>query len=394
MNDPRPLSGLRVVELAGIGPGPFAGMMLADAGAEVFLVERPGGNPSATSGHDVLFRNRRSIALDLKEPAGVEAFLSIVSTADALIDPFRPGVVERLGVGPQACHERNPRLVFGRITGWGQQGPLAHAAGHDVNYIALTGALHAIGAAGGPPTIPLNLIGDFGGGGMLLAFGILAGVFKARSTGRGCVIDAAMVDGAASLMAMFHGLLASGDFDDRRGVHQLDGGAPFYGVYETADGRYVSIGALESPFFAELCERLALPPQVHSAHAVPERWPELRSALAAAVGCRTRAELDDLLLGTDACYAPVLGLREVADQPHNRERESYLPFAQGVQPAPTPRFDGVPTTLPAPRRAVGADSAEILAKAGYSPERIASLLEDRVVTGPNRAVTGTRNGQA
>ena len=385
----RPLSGVRVVELAGIGPGPFAGMMMADAGADVILIERPGGNPSATSGHDVLFRNRRSVAIDLKSRSGVEALLSIVETADALIDPFRPGVVERLGIGPVPCRERNARLVFGRITGWGQEGPLAQAAGHDLNYIALTGALHAMGPAGGPPTIPLNLIGDFGGGGMLLAFGILAGVMRARETGRGCVVDAAMVDGAACLMAMFHGLAASESFDDRRGTHELDGGAPFYNVYETADGRFVSVGALESHFFAELCERLKVPVEVRSAHSDREKWPELRAALDKAIRQRTRDELDELLQGTDACYAPVLALPEVADHPHNKQRGAYLPAGHGIQPAPAPRFGGIPILPPIPRRSVGADSREVLAEVGYSSAAIEALFCDASVTGPDVPLTGS-----
>lgn len=379
MTSELPLIGLKVLELAGIGPGPFAGMMLADAGADVIVVDRPGGNPSASRGHDILLRNRRSIAIDLKQPAGVDVLLAMLDGCDALIEPFRPGVAERLGIGPDRCLSRNPRLVYGRITGWGQGGPLRLAAGHDLNYIALTGALHSIGRAGAPPSIPLNLIGDFGGGGMMLAFGIVAGVLSARMTGRGRVVDAAMVDGASALMAMFHGLRADGSFDDERGTHELDGGAPFYDVYETADGRYVSIGALEPAFFATLCERLDLPPDIRSAHDDRKRWPILREAIALAIHGRTREELDALLLGTDACYAPVLTLSEAADHPHNVHRHAFLSAAGGVQPAPAPRFGEGPPAQPVPRRPVGADTRGVLAEAGVDESVVDGLIASGVV---------------
>lgn len=379
-----PLSGVRVIELAGIGPGPFAGMMLADLGAEVIRVDRPGGNPSAgpETGHDVLFRNRRSVAIDLKQPAGVDAVLRLCAGADALIEGFRPGVTERLGVGPDACRARNAALVYGRVTGWGQDGPLASAAGHDINYIALTGALHAIGRRDEGPVVPLNLVGDFGGGGMLLAFGVVAGILHARATGRGQTVDAAMIDGASALMAMFHGQRAQGVFGSRRGTHQLDGGAHYYDVYETADGRWISLGALEPQFYAVLCERLGLDDELRGAQLDAVRWPAFKQRVAAAVRRRTRDELDALFAGADACYAPVLSLDEVAEHPHHRARGSFVATDHGLQPAATPRFDGRPPTVPVPAGRVGDDTVAVLRDAGFRADEIDELLATGAAAGP------------
>lgn len=374
-----PLAGVRVLELAGIGPGPFAGMMLADMGAEVIRIDRPGGNPSAAHGHSILFRSRRSIAIDLKHPGGVQTLLRLCEASDALIEGFRPGVTERLGVGPEACQSRNRALVYGRITGWGQDGPLAQVAGHDINYIALSGALHAVGRRGQGPVLPLNLIGDFGGGGMLLAFGVVCGILAARQTGIGQVIDAAMVDGASALMAMFHGLRGEGLFDDLRGTHQLDSGAHYYDVYETADGRWISIGALEPQFYGELCERLGLDDELRSSQLDVDRWPEFKRRVAAAVAQRTRDELDALLGGTDVCYAPVLGLDEVGEHPHHVARDTFVSTTDGRQPAPTPRFSGRPPTDPRPAAAPGTDTRTTLASLGFAAPEIDQLLADGAI---------------
>lgn len=374
-----PLAGVRIIELAGIGPGPFAGMMLADLGAEVISIDRIGGNPSAASGHSVLFRNRRSMAVDLKRAEGVEVVLRLCERSDALIEGFRPGVVERLGVGPTPCQERNAALVYGRITGWGQTGPLAETAGHDINYVALTGALHAIGRRGEGPVVPLNLLGDFGGGGMLLALGVVSGILHARATGRGQVIDAAMIDGASALMAMFHGLRAEGRFDDVRGTHQLDGGAHYYDVYETSDGRWVSIGALEPQFYTVLCDVLALDDEVRGHQLDADRWPDFTERVAAAVRLRTRDELDHMFAGTDACYAPVLAMDELAAHPHHVARGTFLGSGAGVQPAASPRFDGQPPTRPRPAGPNGADTRSVLAEAGLDEQEIQQLVESGVV---------------
>jgi len=374
-----PLAGLRIIELAGIGPGPFAGMMLADLGAEVITVDRLGGNPSATIGHSILFRSRRSVTIDLKSPQGVEALLRLCERSDALMEGFRPGVAERLGIGPDECMARNPALVYGRITGWGQEGPLARMAGHDLNYIALTGALHAIGREGQTPTVPLNLIGDFGGGGMLLAFGVLAGVLSARADGRGTVIDAAMIDGASALMAMFHGLRSEGLFDDERGTHTLDGGAHFYDVYETADGRFVSIGALEPQFYVQLCDLLDLDDEVRNAQYDLVRWPEFSKRVAAAVQQRTRDELDALFAGSDACYAPVLAMEELARHPHHAARSTFVVDGNDLQPAPAPRFDGQPPTVPTPRPASGIHTIEVLRECGFTDAEIATMSDNGVI---------------
>ncbi|MCF8602067.1 CoA transferase [Gordonia sp. HY442] len=368
-----PLAGVRVIELAGIGPGPFAAMMLADLGADVVCVDRPGGNPWAVAGHDIMFRSRRHLAVDLKTADGAAVVRRLCSTADGLIETFRPGVAERLGVGPEECRAVNPDLVYGRMTGWGQTGPMAAMPGHDINYIALTGALHAIGREGQPPVPPLNLIGDFGGGGMLLGFGMVSGILAARGGSGGRVVDAAMIDGVSALMAMWHSYRAEGEFSAERGTHLLDTGAFFYDTYLTRDGHWVSIGAIEAQFWAELCDVLALPDEMRHNQFDRSRWDEFRGVLATAIRERTRAELDLAFAGRNTCYAPVLPLAEAVEHPHHVARGTFLEVDAVVQPAPAPRFDGVPPTTPRSRRSPGADSREVLADAGFSDAEIDEL---------------------
>jgi alpha-methylacyl-CoA racemase len=356
-----PLSGCRVVELAGIGPGPFAGMILADLGAEVVRVDRPAaGERARAERFDVLGRGKKSVVLDLKRPEAVAAVLDLVAGADALIEGYRPGVTERLGLGPAECLARNPRLVYGRMTGWGQDGPLAQQAGHDIAYIALTGALHAIGEQGGPPQIPLNLLGDFGGGSTYLVIGVLAALWAVRSGAPGQVVDAAIVDGAAHLLAMTHGMLAAGAWADERGVNLLDGGAPFYAVYATADGRHMAVGALEPKFYAEFLARLGLdedPARQHDRNG----WAALRGRIAGAFATRTQAEWTQVFSGSDACVAPVLGLREAADHPHIAARGTLVTRDGVLQPAPAPRFSATPAAPAAPPPAPGQDDPAAIA---------------------------------
>jgi alpha-methylacyl-CoA racemase len=363
-----PLEGVRVVEIAGIGPGPFCAMLLADLGAEVLAVDRPA---SGQPGWPALFgRGRRRVAVDLKHPDGPGVVLDLVAGADALVEGFRPGVAERLGIGPEACLDRNPRLVYGRVTGWGQEGPLAQAAGHDIDYIALAGALHPIGPPDGPPVPPLNLLGDFGGGGMLLALGVVAALLEAGRSGRGQVVDAAMVDGAALLTTQLHELLAAGLWTDRRGANLLDGAAPCYAVYETADGRHLAVGALEPQFWAELLKRVGLPADDLPAQLDRDGWPLLRERLAARFRTRTRDEWCALLDGTDACVAPVLSLLEAPAHPHHQARSTFVEIAGGTQPAPAPRFSRTPSADPLPP--APADD-ELLEAWGLTPERVAGL---------------------
>jgi alpha-methylacyl-CoA racemase len=361
MNEVGPLSGLKVLELSGLGPAPFAAMTLADLGADVIRVDRPDAVSPVplTSRVDVLGRGKRSIELDLKQPAAVSTVLSLVERADVLIEGYRPGVTERLGLGPDECLSRNPRLVYARMTGWGQDGPWAHAAGHDIDYIALTGALHAIGAAGGPPQIPLNLLGDFGGGGMYLALGILAAAREADRTGRGQVVDAAIIDGTAHLMAGTHTLLAAGAWRDERGVNVLDGGAPFYAVYETADGRHMAVGAIEPKFYATLLTALGIGDDPADQHD-RSHWPDLQARMAAVFAGRTQAHWVSTFDGTDACVAPVLGIREAASHPQMAARGTLIEVDGVLQPAPAPRFSGHPQHTPAAAPAVPSDASDIL----------------------------------
>ena len=367
-----PLAGLRVVEFAGIGPGPFAAMMLADMGADVVRIDRAGSTLLGLD-YDVLNRGRRSIALDLKRPEAVEVALRLVENADALIEGFRPGVMERLGLGPDICLARNPRLAYGRITGWGQEGPLAHAAGHDINYIALSGALHAIGTQDGGPVVPLNLIGDFGGGGMLLAFGLVCAVLEARNSGTGQVVDAAMTDGAALLMAMIYGMAGNGQWTDQRQANLLDGGAPYYGTYRCADGKWVAVGALEPQFYALLLDKLGLDDPAFRAQSDRSMWPRLRTALADAFARRTRQEWCVILQGTDSCFAPVLDLAEAPAHPHNASRGTLVERDGIVQPAPAPRFSRTAAALRSPPSQPGEHGREILAEHGFSPVEIKAL---------------------
>jgi alpha-methylacyl-CoA racemase len=352
-----PLTGIRILEFAGIGPAPMAAMMLAEMGATVLRIDRIAdsdlGIPMPTK-FEVLKRSRHIVRLDLKRPEAVALTLRLVEKSDALIEGFRPKVMERLGLGPDVCLARNPRLVFGRVTGWGQDGPLAHAAGHDLNYIALTGALDAIGRAGGPPTPPLNLVGDFGGGALYLVVGVLGAIIAARQSGRGQVVDAAMVDGASSLMTSIYGGKASGRLSGPRGTNITDSGAYFYDVYECADGRYVSVAAIEAKFHAELLRLLeidptTMPPQMDRSH-----WPETKQRLAARFRTRTRDEWCALLEGTDACFAPVLSMEEAPHHPHNRARNLFVELDGVSQPAPAPRFNGTPLSPPTPPEPPGA----------------------------------------
>jgi alpha-methylacyl-CoA racemase len=371
-----PLHGLRVLELASIGPGPMCAMLLADLGADVVRIDRleaSGLGVPMERRFDVNARNRRSAAIDLKAPAGREAVLRIAEGADVLIEGLRPGVAERLGLGPTDCHARNPRLVYGRMTGFGQHGPLAQAAGHDLNYIALTGALHAIGAAGGAPTPPLNLVADYGGGALYLAFGLMAALFERQTSGRGQVVDAAMVDGAASLMSIFYGLQAGGLWGEPRGANLLDGGAPFYATYQTADGRYVSLAPLEPKFFAELARRIGLEERFVLRQYDRKLWPAMRETIAGVMRTKTRDEWCALLEGSDACFAPVLAIDEAPRHAHAAARAAFIDIDGVAQPAPAPRFDrSVPET---PRAApeIGAHTQEVLAQAGYSADEIAAL---------------------
>ncbi|MFI7314890.1 CaiB/BaiF CoA transferase family protein [Streptomyces hygroscopicus] len=355
-----PLTGVRVVELAGIGPGPFAAMVLADLGADVVRVDRPGspGGLRIDPDHDLANRNKRSVLLDLKSEAGVAAVLDLVERADILIEGYRPGVAERLGVGSDACLARNPRLVYGRMTGWGQEGPLAQSAGHDIGYIAVTGALSMIGAADGPPVAPANLLGDYAGGSLYLVIGVLAALQHARAGGTGQVVDAAIVDGTAHLTSVIHGMMAAGGWRDQRGTNLLDGGCPFYGTYETADGGHMAVGPLERKFYAEFIELLGI------ADRAPARddfdsWAALRTAIADRFKQRTREEWTAVFGTSDACVAPVLSLREAPAHPHLAARSTFLDHGGITQPAPAPRFSATPGAVRRAPARPGADTAEV-----------------------------------
>ncbi|MGY0057148.1 CaiB/BaiF CoA transferase family protein [Streptomyces sp. LZ34] len=363
-----PLTGVRVVELAGIGPGPFAAMLLADLGADVVRVDRPGGTGGlkVDPAYDLGNRNKRSVLLDLKTEPGQAAVLDLVERADILIEGFRPGVAERLGVGPDACLARNPRLIYGRMTGWGQQGPLADTAGHDIGYIAVTGALGMIGAADGPPAAPANLLGDYAGGALYLVIGVLAALQHARTSGDGQVVDAAIVDGTAHLTAVIHGMMAAGGWQDRRGANLLDGGSPFYGTYETADGGYMAVGALEPKFYAEFIELLGIADQAPGRRDF-DRWGELRALIAARFKQRTREEWTAVFASSDACVAPVLSLREAPGHPHLAARATFVDHGGITQPAPAPRFSATPGAVRRPPARPGADAAEVARDWGLPP---------------------------
>ena len=381
---PGPLQGYRIVEIAGIGPGPFAAMLLADLGAEVIRVDRAqavrGALPDGPH-YDILLRGRRNIAIDLKQPEGVETLLALVETSDALIEGFRPGVMERLGVGPDACLARNPKLVFGRMTGWGQNGMYGQAAGHDINYIALAGALKHFGRAGERPTPPLNMVGDFGGGGMFLALGVVAALLEAQKSGKGQVVDTAMVDGTAILMTMFWAMKNVGLFDENApGTNLLDTGAHFYDVYECKDGKYVSLGSIEPQFYAELMRLTGLEGDPEFAKQMDRsQWPHLKTRLADVFRTKTQAEWCAAMEATDVCFAPVLTMSEAAQHPHNVERRTFVEHAGVMQPAPAPRFSRTQGELTTPPAHAGQNSREVLELCGFPAARIEELLASGAV---------------
>jgi alpha-methylacyl-CoA racemase len=377
-----PLEGVKILEIAGIGPGPFAAMMLSDMGAEVLRIDRAqsvrGGDPAEPPA-DALNRGRRSLAVDLKNPEGVETVLKLVEKADALIEGFRPGVMERLGLGPDVCSERNPKLVFGRMTGWGQEGPMAQAAGHDINYIALAGALHPLGRKGEKPLPPLNLVGDFGGGGMLLAFGVACALVESQRSGKGQVVDAAMVDGASVLMTMMYGMLHMGFWQDERGVNLLDTGSHFYDTYETSDGKYVSIGSIEPQFYALLLEKTGLKDEELPRQMDRDQWPPMKEKISDIFKTKTRDEWCEIMEGSDVCFAPVLSMSEVDQHPHIAHRKTYVEVAGVKQPAPAPRFSRTPPEIVRPPAHAGQHSDEVLIDWGFSSADVAKLREVKAI---------------
>ncbi|MEL7739209.1 CaiB/BaiF CoA-transferase family protein [Citromicrobium bathyomarinum] len=379
-----PLAGLRIVEFAGIGPGPFCGMMLADHGAEVIRIDRASGGRGGSqpiSNKDILARGRKSIALNLKSEQGIALARKLCASADGLIEGFRPGVMERLGLGPEVLLADNPKLIYGRMTGWGQTGPYAPYAGHDINYIALAGALAHFGRAGEKPTPPINMVGDFGGGGMMLAFGMVSALLNVARGGEGQVIDAAMTDGTALLMSMIHGMANQGVWREDLGANLLDTGAHFYDTYETADGKFVSIGSIEPQFYAELRARLGLAEDPDfDAQMNPSQWPALKDKLATIFKSKTRAEWDEALEHSDVCYAPVLTMSEAREHPHMAVRETFIDVANSPQPAPAPRYSGTATATPSPAPMPGDDTSDILAQLGLSEGEIAGFRESGAVS--------------
>lgn len=373
-----PLQGLRIIEIEGLGPAPFCGMMLADMGAEVISVGRKSDNNDRST--QISERGKRSIALNLKTPEGIEAILKLCESADALIEGFRPGVAERLGMGPDDCMARNPKLVYGRMTGWGQTGPLAHAAGHDLNYISLSGALHAIGRVGEKPVPPLNLVGDFGGGGMFLAFGLMCAIHEAGKSGQGQVVDVSMVEGSAALMHMMYSFKAMGTWADERGVNMLDGGAHFYDTFETRDGKYVSIGSIEPQFYQLLLELAELDRETFAPQMDPAQWPALKEKLTAVIKTKTRDEWCAIMEGSDVCFAPVLSMTEAPKHPHNQARQSFLELNGVTQPAPAPKFSRTAPKVAHGARPAGSDTDAVLASVGYNEQAIAELREKGVLT--------------
>ena len=365
-----PLQGVKILEFAGIGPAPFCAMLLSDMGAEILRIDRKGAKGG--NKYDVISRGRKSVALNLKKSEGVEAVLKLVEKADVVLEGFRPGVMERLGLGPDICLKRNPLLVFGRMTGWGQTGPYAHAAGHDINYISLTGALHAVGRSDAPVP-PLNLVGDFGGGSLYLAMGICAALFEATRSGKGQVIDAAMSDGSASLMALFYGFKASGYWKDRREDNLIDGGAHFYDVYQTSDGKFVSIGSIEPQFYALLREKIGLDGSEWDGQNNKKKWPELKRKLGEIIKTKTRDEWDEIMAGTDICYAPVLNMSEAPHHPHNQARESFVEREGVMQPNVAPRFSRTKSEIQGPPPKIGEHNDLALAEWGFTEEEIEGL---------------------
>lgn len=370
-----PLEGIKIIEIAGIGPGPFCGMMLADMGAEVIRIDRAGGGLGGAIPNDIMNRNRRSVAVNLKSPEGAETVLKLCENADAIFEGFRPGVAERLGIGPDACLKRNPKIVYGRMTGWGQDGPMAQAAGHDINYISLSGALHAIGRKGESPVPPLNLVGDFGGGGMYLAFGMVCALLEAQKSGKGQVVDAAMVDGSASLMSMFFTFKNMGMFNEERGTNMLDGAAHFYDTYETKDGKWVSIGSIEPQFYKLLIEKANLDATKFAPQMVVDKWPELKAELREVFLSKTRDEWCEIMEGTDVCFAPILSISEAVEHPHNKARQTFVEVDGITQPAPAPRFSRSKPEIRNNARLAGQDTMGVLSSWGFSTEEIDTLKD-------------------
>jgi alpha-methylacyl-CoA racemase len=377
-NSMGPLNGLRVIELQGIGPAPYCGMLLADLGAEVISITR--ASSSADRAAHISERGKLSIALNLKMPESIEVVLKLCERADVFMEGFRPGVTERLGIGPDACMARNPRLVYGRMTGWGQTGPLAQVAGHDINYISLSGALHAVGRADERPVPPLNLVGDFGGGGMFLAFGVMSAVFEARQSGMGQVVDVSMVEGSASLMHMMYAMQAQGRWRDTRGSNMLDGGAHFYDTYETADGKYISIGSIEPEFYRLLVELSGVDPKEFSSYMDAKHWPERKKRLAAVFKQKSRDEWCEIMEGTDVCFAPVLSMSEAPEHVHNQARATFIKIAGVTQPAPAPRFSRSHAQVPRAAGPLGSDTDSVLRATGYGDAEIKLLRERGALT--------------
>jgi len=369
-----PLKGYKIIEFAGIGPGPFCAMMLSDMGAEIFRLDRKTStSPIGEPKYNVLNRGRRSAAIDLKQPNGRETALRLVNQADALLEGFRPGVMERLGLGPDECLKRNPRLVYGRMTGWGQDGPMAHAAGHDINYISVSGVLHSIGHKNEKPVPPLNLIGDYGGGGMLLAFGMVCALLEAKNSGKGQVVDAAMIDGSAALMASVYGSWSAGIWTDERGTNRLDSGAHYYDAYQTADGKYISIGSIEPQFYALLLQHAEITDPGFEDQNNQSKWPALKEKLTEIFKKKTRDEWCDIMLGTDICFAPVLSLEEATTFPHNVDRKAFAEIDGVIQPSPAPRFSRTQAQIQSPPPKAGEHTEELLKDWGFSQEEIIDL---------------------
>ena len=377
-----PLQGLTIIEISGIGPGPFAAMLLADMGAEVIRVERPGGSMFTAAQNpklDFLNRNKRCISVNLKERDGVDTVLTLLEKADALLEGNRPGVMERLGLGPDICLARNPALVYGRMTGWGQEGPMAKEAGHDINYIALSGALHGIGRAGEKPAIPLNLVGDFGGGGLMLAYGMVCALLEAKGSGKGQVVDAAMIDGAAALMASTFAANQAGFWSDERGTNLLDSGSHFYEVYETADGKYISLGSIEPQFYATLLNKLGDDAKHFENQFDMGNWPQMKAKMTEIIKCKTRDDWDVIFAGSDVCYAPVLSMSEVRHHPHHQARGTFVDDGDVWQPAPAPRFSRTKGELRCAAATIGEHTKEVLREFGFSDEEIKKRLENGAI---------------
>ncbi|MDG2045784.1 MAG: CaiB/BaiF CoA-transferase family protein [Halioglobus sp.] len=377
-----PLQGLTIIEISGIGPGPFAAMLLADMGAEVIRVERPGGT-LFTAAHnpklDFLNRNKRCISVNLKEKDGVDTVLTLLEKSDALLEGNRPGVMERLGLGPDICLARNPGLVYGRMTGWGQEGPMAQVAGHDINYVALSGALHGIGRAGEKPAIPLNLVGDFGGGGLMLAYGMVCALLEAKGSGQGQIVDAAMIDGAATLMASTFAANQADFWSDERGTNLLDSGSHFYEVYETADGKYISLGAIEPQFYATLMSKLGDDGKHFENQFDMANWPQMKTKMTEVIKCKTRDEWDRIFADSDVCYAPVLSMSEVRHHPHHQARGTFIDDGNVWQPAPAPRFSRTSGELRCAAATIGEHTEEVLREFGFSDEEIKGRLESGAI---------------